>query len=321
MKPGTSNTKPVMTDVPVKKPNFLIIGAAKSGTTTVWHHLAQHPQVYMSPRKHTRFFAFDVEDPGFRGPGLANEANPYAIADIEAYHALFEGVTDETAIGEASHSYLYQPKAAGRIKEYSPNMKLVAMLRNPAGRAYSHYMQMRRDGREPLTNFVQALEAEEARIHGRWWPDFHYVHVSLYHGQLQRYYDLFERYQIKVYLYEDFATNPHSVMRDMFRFLNVDDSFVPEASLRYNASGVPKNKAVHGFLQRLRLAQPYIERVLPEKQSRRLLRIGSSLHNRNLVMPPKLSPRVRSSLNEAYFREDILKLQELIQRDLSAWLE
>ena len=310
-----------MTGVSAKKPNFLIIGAAKSGTTTVWHHLVRHPQIYMSPRKHTRFFAFDVEDPGFRGPGIATEVKPYAIVDAGAYHALFDGATNESAIGEASHSYLYQPKAARRIKEYAPDMKLIAMLRNPVGRAYSHYMQMRRDGREPLTNFIQALEAEEARIRGHWWPDFHYVQISLYHGQLQRYYDLFERDQIRVYLYEDFATDPRSVMRDMFRFLNVDDSFVLEAALRYNASGVPKNKAVHELLQRLRSVKPHLEHVLTEKQSRLLLRIGSALHNRNLDTPPKLSPGVRSRLTEAYFKEDILKLQDLIQRDLSAWVE
>lgn len=309
-----------VTGTPTKAPNFLIIGAAKSGTTTVWRFLGQHPQVYLSPRKHTRFFAFQVEEPNFRGPGIKNPARPYAVTDVEAYHALFDGVDGEIAIGEASHSYLYQQMAAERIKEYARDMKLIAILRNPAERAYSHYMQMRRDGREPLADFLRSLEAEEERVRDDWWPDFHYVRIGLYYPQLKRYYDRFARDQVRVYLYEDLKSDPHGMMRDVFRFLGVDDSYTPATALTYNASGIPKNKIVHMLLQSLRSVRPVVERVLPEKHTMHLLRLGSSLHNRNLTKPV-LSPEVRRSVTNAYFREDILKLQDLIQRDLSTWLE
>jgi hypothetical protein len=306
------------------RPNFLIIGAAKSGTTALWHYFRQHPQIYMSPRKHTRFFAYEVEDPGFRGPGCENPSlhytMPYAVADIRAYHALFAGATSETAIGEASHSYLYGPRAAERIQEYAPEMKLVAVLRNPAERAFSHYRQLIRDGREPLDDFVRALEEEDARICDQWWPDFHYVQVGLYHAQLERYFERFQRDQIKVYLYEDLNSDPSDVLRDVFRFLDIDEGFVPEATVRYNASGIPKNEALHLLLQKLRRIRPVVERFVPQKQYGRLLRIGSNLHNRNLASP-QLSPQVRKRVTNEYFREDILKLQDLIQRDLSAWLE
>lgn len=307
------------TSTSTKAPNFLIVGAAKSGTTALWHYLRQHPEVYTSPRKHTRFFAFEVESPTFRGPGPENPSVPYAIADLRDYHALFEGVTKETAIGEASHSYLYQPKAPGRIFSYAPDMKLIAVLRNPAERAFSHYRQMVRDGREPVADFELALKEEEARVNEGWWPDFHYVRIGLYHDQIKRYLDLFGRDQMRIYLYEDLCSDPLKVVGDIFRFLDVDDAFVPEAKVRYNASGIAKNKALHLSLQKLRRTKSVVERIVPERQFRRLLRAGSALHNRNLVSA-RLSPEARKRVTDEYFREDTLKLQQLVQRELSAWL-
>jgi hypothetical protein len=310
----------------VKAPNFLIIGAAKCGTTALWHYLRHHPEVYMAPTKHTRFFAFEVEEPDFRGPpppmrgpAAKNTSVPYAITDIDAYHELFSGVAGETAIGEASHSYLYQPSAAERIRDYSPSMKLIAVLRNPTERAFSHHRQMVRDGREPIADFARALAEEEARIRDRWWPDFHYVQIGLYYAQLKRYFDLFERDQIRVYLYEDLNTRPNSVFQDIYRFLNVDDAFVPEATARYNASGMPKSKVLHSSLQKLRRVRPVAQRLLPSEHYNRLLRLGSTLHNKNLVKA-KLSPELRRRVIEEYFHQDILELQDLIGRDLSFWL-
>jgi hypothetical protein len=313
-------SRAALVGVSTKTPNFLIIGAAKSGTTAIWHYLRQHPQIYLSPRKHTRFFAYESEDPGFNGPAPTRPTMPYAIADVEAYHALFEGATDETAIGEASHSYLYRPDTAERIRRYAPDMKLIAILRDPAERAYSHYKQMVRNGRERIGDFNLALQIEQERLRDNWWPEFHYVRVGLYSLQLRRYFDLFERDQIKVYLYEDLNSDPLGMLRDVFRFLDVDDAFVPEATIRYNASGLPRNEALHLFLQRLRGVRPIAERLLPERQYRRLLRVGGGLHNRNLTRA-RLSPEARRRVIDTYLREDILKLQGLIQRDLSAWLE
>ncbi|TCJ15462.1 sulfotransferase [Rubrobacter taiwanensis] len=319
MSHSTSDRRAATVGTPVKTPNFLVIGAAKCGTTSLYHYLNQHPEIYMSPRKHTRFFAFEVEEPGFRGPGPRKPAVPYAITDTGAYHALFGGATNETAVGEASHSYLYQARAARRIKEYAPDMKLIAILRNPADRAYSHYRQMIRDGREPIPDFSRALEAEGERIRENWWPDFHYVQIGLYHAQLKRYFDLFERDQIRVYLYEELNSDPSGVLQDTFRFLGVDDTFVPEATVRYNASGVPKSRSLHLLLQELRRLRPVVERHLSRTWYQQLLRLGSALHNRNLTRPG-LAPEMRRRVIDVYFREDILNLQELLRRDLSAWL-
>ena len=308
-------------------PNFLIIGAAKSGTTALWNQLQGHPQVYLSPIKHTRFFALEGEDVNFDGPPprdarmpwARGTRMPYAVTDLGAYRELFSGVANERAVGEASHSYLYSPRAPERIKHYVSHAKLIAVLRDPVERAYSHFWQMIRDGREPLTDFYRAIQEEDARIRDNWWPDFHYKRLGFYYAQLKHYYDLFERDQIRVYYYEDLNTDPSGVLRDLFQFLEVDPTVTMDTSVRYNVSGVPKSKIVHRIFLELSLARPFIEPWLSEKQRQRVLRTAAGLKRRNLVKPP-VSPQVRSRLIEEY-RDDILRLQDLTQRDLSAWLK
>jgi Sulfotransferase family len=301
------------------RPNFFVIGAAKSGTSALWHHLQEHPQIYMSPRKQTRFFAFAGEQPDFRGPVPKNLQRPYAITDLETYHALFDGVRNETAIGEASWTYLYRPEASERIREYAPEAKLIAILRNPADRAYSHYRQNIQTGREPLAHFHQALVREEVRIRDNWWPEFHYVQMGLYSAQLKRYFDTFHRDQIKIYLYEDLDSDPYGLLRDIFKFLGVDDTFTPEAIIRSNPSGAPKSRSLHALLQRLETIRPAVERLVPDNKLQTIVRFGRNLNNRNITHLP-LSPEERRRIIDEYFREDILNLQDLIQRDIGAWL-
>jgi hypothetical protein len=305
-------------DTLVRMPNFLIIGAAKCGTTSIWHQLEQHPQIFIHPKKQLNFFAFEDEDVDFRGPGRRDSAL-HSITTIEAYRAQFDGVTNEVAVGEASNLYLYEPKAAERIQYYLPEVKLVAILRHPAERAYSRFLHLVREGREQITDFARALDEEETRIRDHWWPDFHYLHVGLYHAQLKRYFDLFPHDQIKIYLYEDLKSDPLGVMQDLFRFLGVDDTFMPDTTIRYNASGIPKNRVLHSSLEKLRQVRPVVERFLPEALRQRLLRIAVDINNHNLTKP-RLSREVRARLVEGY-REDTLRLQHLLQRDLSTWLD
>lgn len=296
-------------------PNFLIIGAAKSGTTSLYHYLKQHPQIYMSPIKEPRFFAFDGMKVDFCGPRDEN-LNRGTITEIEAYRALFQAVSNELAIGEASPIYIYNSRAPGRIKHYIPNVKLIAILRNPAERAYSSFTGLIRDGREPLTDFAEALRQEETRASNNWSFFWHYKKRGFYYIQLKRYFDLFNREQIKIYLYEDFRDNSLGILKDIFRFLDVDDTFVPDVSLKHNVSGIPRNRAIHIFLAKPNSIKSILERIIPERLRWRM-RLG--LIHRNLIKTP-LRSDVRKHLVQDY-REDILKLQDLIQRDLSRWLE
>ena len=105
-------------------PNFFIVGAAKSGTTSLYHYLGQHPQVFMSPVKEPNFFSHGMSR---RCPGAPDEV---VISDCGEYRDLFAGVQNECAIGEASTSYLPNPDAALRIRERVPGARIIAMLRS-----------------------------------------------------------------------------------------------------------------------------------------------------------------------------------------------
>lgn len=296
-------------------PNFLVIGAAKSGTTALYYALRQHPQIYMSRSKEPNFFALEGESPAFRGPGDQQTINSDSITSLADYQRLFHGVSLETAIGEASTAYLYHERTTERIRHYIPSAKLIVILRHPIERAYSSFLHMVRDGREPLADFSQALQAEQARIHDHWEHIWHYTHMGFYSVQLKRYFDTFDSGQIKIHLYDEWVTNPHQVMRDTFRFLGVDERFVPDLTLRPNVSGIPRNRLLQTVLTKLNPAEAASNRL---PFARLWARGAVSVANHNLIKPP-IPPTVRSELGEV-FREDIVKLQDLIQRDLSVWL-
>ncbi|MDJ0532709.1 MAG: sulfotransferase [Xenococcaceae cyanobacterium MO_207.B15] len=296
-------------------PNFLIIGAAKAGTTALYHYLQQHPQIYMSPHKEPRFFALEGESINFQGPG--DKTRFRFVTEMESYRALFEGVSQEIAIGEASPWYLYVPQAGERIKKHLPDVKLIVILREPVARAYSNFIHALREGLEPLEDFAQAMEAESERIRQNWSYRWHYKQKGFYYGQIKHYFDLFDREQIKVYLYDDFINNPISLLQDIFRFLGVDDSFIPDLSSKHNVSGIPKNYVLDQFLIRDTRLKRVLTRLVRSKTLREQLE--KKLMELNLRQKPPLKPEVRERFKQEY-REDILKLQELIQKDLSKWL-
>jgi sulfotransferase family protein len=276
-----------------------------------------------SPLKEPHFFAFEDERPNFQGPGDQELYDHIGVSDIDVYRALFQGVAKEKAIGEASVYYLYLEKARDRIQHYLPNVKLIVILRDPAERAYSNFLYMIRDDKEPLSEFALALQAEDERIQSNWGPLWHYKQVGFYYEQLQRYYEVFDREQIRVYLYEDLTDDPASLLRDACTFLGVDDAFAPKGSVKHNVSGLPRNKhlhVLHRFLLRPHPVKAILKPFLPLRL-RRPLHEGllNTLRNRNLVKPP-FPVEMRQQLTEVY-REDVLKLQELIQRDLSKWLQ
>ena len=295
-------------------PNFVVVGAARAGTSMLYECLKQHPQVYVSPMKEPRFFAYEGDQVHRGGPGEQR-----IITSLKAYQALFYGVSNEIAIGEVSPLYLYSAVAPERIKHHIPDAKLIAILRDPAERAYSHFMLNVRNQREPLTDFREALQAEETRILSGWRANWHYRQRGFYYAQLERYLDCFDRDQIRVYLYDDLRADPAGVLEDVFRFLGVDDTFAPDMASRVNVSGVPKNKVVNKVFAGMARLKPALSAVLGKRWRNRLFVVYTRLCNRNLYKPP-LSPDVRAELIQAY-RQDVLRLADLLQRDLASWLE
>jgi hypothetical protein len=251
-------------DVANRLPNFFIIGAAKSGTTSLHEYLAQHPQVYMSFPKELNFFSFVDSAPSFSGPPrdpgnpvlrdrLRREKYDLSITTWPDYRKVFSCVRSERAIGESSVSYLYFPHASEKIRQSVPDARFIAILRNPVDRAYSKYRQLRRDGAEPLISFEEALTAETARMQQNWSPAWFYIDRGFYYKQLKRYYDLFKQDQIHIILYDDFLNNPGGILERIFAFLDVDTGFCPDMSHKYNVSkekSVPRSTYLYSMITR-----------------------------------------------------------------------
>jgi hypothetical protein len=297
-------------------PNFLIIGAAKAGTTSLYKYLEQHPDIYMSSFKEPGFFAFEGRQLNFIGPGTQHRINKWSVTDINAYQELFKEVKNQKAIGEATPLYLYYPQACDRIKYYIPEAKLIAMLRNPVERAFSNYVWAVQPGAEPITNFAAALAAEPDRIKNNWGPRWHYKAQGFYYQQLKPYYDTFSSQQIKIFLYEDFVSNPQQVLQDIFRFLEIDETFPLDLSKKHNVSQITRNKTWHKFINQPNPIKSLIKPLMPLKMRQNF---KQNAQTKNLYKP-QLDPQVRQQLIAEY-REDILQLEQLINRDLSQWLK
>jgi hypothetical protein len=301
-------------------PNFLIIGAAKAGTNALYHYLRQHPQVYMSPWKEPKFFAFESEaDLGFRAEnGRDAPVNASVILDQAEYEELFDDASDdELARGEASTHYLYVEKSPARIKALIPDARLIAVLRNPVDRAFSSYQHLVRDDLEPL-DFDAALDAEPQRIAEHYAYLYRYTDLGFYSEQLDRYEKSFPESQLCVLLYDDLRSDPEGTCRRIFSFLGVDEHFVPDMSGEYNRSGVPKNRVMHRLLNPSAPMKRRLWNVTPRFARERLLDAQTKMVNRNLqrqTMPEPERDRLRD-----VFREEVGRLETRLGRDLSHWL-
>lgn len=226
----------------MRLPNFLIIGAPRCGTTTLYHAAREHPDIYMSPVKEPLFFGLEGERQPYRGPQDAQ-----GIRDLDTYLALFADAETEPVVGEASTHYLALEGVPEAIHARLPSVKLLAILRNPVERALSHWALHVWEGREPL-GFKQALEAETDRAQAGWSPAWCYRGLGLYGAQLERYLRLFPPAQLLVVLNDDLERDFPRQLREVWRSLEVATDFQPSLSTRWNAGGLPRNRMLHRVL-------------------------------------------------------------------------
>ena len=297
----------------MKLPNFILIGVQKAGTSAVAKSLGEHPEIFMSPMKEPGFFDFYGLHPNFCGP-KDKEAYQYSKIHLQEYCQLFHSVTNEIAIGEATTWYLQSEKAPFTIKRHIPNAKLIVILRNPVDRAYSAFMHATRDNREPLQDFKEAFNLESIRVTQNWGYMWRYKSMGLYSMALKRYLSVFDKNQIKIFLYEDLCNQPQIIYRDIFNFLGVNNDFVPYYDARYNISGVPKSRVLDDVVRgksKFKRLFKYIPKTIKKP-------IANYLRIKNMSKI-NLSIETRKELIK-FFEEDILEVQELINRDLSQWL-
>lgn len=291
-------------------PDFLVIGAYKSGTSSLQQYLRAHPEIFVPEFKEPRFFAFDGD------AGSAAADNPMyqgAIVDLAAYEALFDPAGNAKAVGEVSPEYLKHGPSAERIKARIPEAKLIAVLRNPVTRAFSDYLMYRRDGRETETDFQAALDAQPTRL-AAGEATGQYLVTGNYADQLEVYYDQFDRSQIKVVLQDDLVTDRDGTMAELYAFLGVDPtvSVAPEPNL--NQSGVftdPVSRSLYAARRRL---APLARNIVPGSVKQK---IDQRFEAR--LTKPELDPAAERWL-EDYYRDQVARTAELTGLDLSRWI-
>ena len=284
-------------------PDFIVIGAVKAGTTSLFHYLKQHPSIRMSAINWPRFFHVDGTAPDFEsrqkshGSELAevslkrysNICNPRIPKTFEQYLSLWPKSVEEYCQGEVSPTYLHDPAVAPRILRRLPKVKLIVVLRQPVDRAYSHYIMDVRAGWEKELSFVKVIKEEPYKIDDFWWGHRHNIRHGLYTARVAEYLQLFHRDQLLFLRYEDLKNQPEIFFKRLFAFLQLDTSVSIDTSVKHNPGLLHYRKE------------------------------GSDTTDIHTMRPSELPNRFHGELTE-FFRSDILALQDLIGQDLSDWL-
>lgn len=312
-------------------PNFFIVGAPKAGTTSLYAYLEQHPQVYLSPLKEPSYFAFEMRLENFSEemrPRIAREIRAleeYLSGDMrekrfgglvsswEDYLKLFRHVSDEIAIGEATPIYLWSETAARNIAARIPHARIIINLRNPVDRAYSQYLQMLTSGliRRSFREQIDANLRCENKQFGTLWP---LLEFGRYFEQVKRYLNEFPRPQIHISFYEDLERAPGLLVADLFAFLGVEAAFAADVTHRHHEPRVPKLAGAAYYLKKWHIWS-YLRHLAPESLRPRLRSLA--LRSRASLA---MEPADRAFLTD-YYRDDVRKLEALVNCDLSSWLD
>jgi len=292
------------------KPNFLIVGASKCGTTALYYYLKQHPEISFPTLKEPKYFSSVNENFPHKGIGDTS-VDKFAIKKFPEYQDLFKGIENKR-VGEASpDTIFFHDKTAPLIKKKLGDIPIIIILRNPIKRAFSAYMYLKRDSREVLT-FREGVDAEENRLKENWDFIWGYKKCGLYYNQVKSFTDNFSN--VKVVLQEDLKNDTSATLEDIYSFLEVDEKFKTDVSIKHNESGTPNNIFSKFLLSRnnifstviRELMKRFIPRDFLEKVASKSLERMSILEKDEIALKP-------------YFFNDICKLEKLINKDLSSW--
>jgi hypothetical protein len=286
-----------------RKVSLFIVGAAKAGTTAIYSHLALHPEVCMCSLKEPNFFSAGE---------LVNDRlyyNEPVIQNEKEYHLLFKHIT-RPVWGEASVSYLYYKGTAKKIFSYNPQSRIIIFLRNPAERAFSHYLMDRKLGLVPYTFdeiFSGIGEADKQKFFRQ------YFSYGFYSGQMDNYLKCFPREQVKIILYDQLQSSMQQVLNEVADFIPLKTPLQLLGENRFNEAAMPRGKLVSA-IYRHRDIRKMLKSAMPSKATRKLKQL--------LFESPaeKLSDSMRQQLNR-YYKEDIQRLESLIHQNLRSWYD
>jgi hypothetical protein len=283
-------------------PNFLIIGAAKAGTTSLYRYLARHPEIFMSRPKELKFF---VEEHNWsRG--------------VEWYEQQFTGAGDAIARGEASTHYTAYPHFGGvprRIADVIPDTRLIYVIRQPIDRMISHYWMRVRQGKERERSIERALLTDER-----------YVDSSRYSMQIEQYLEYFRLDRLMIIISDDLRTSRGPTLQRVCRFLGVDPRKMPvDVDIEYNTARSKSSRAIRPSartaLQTIRRI-PGIVRLSAMAPPGLKMKVGRSITHpavtTDFVVVRSISANARREL-ETRLRPDITRLGRYIEADFDGW--
>lgn len=301
--------------IAMRKPDFFIVGAQRSGTSAMRDYLRKHPEIFIPITR--------IGEHGF----LARDGPwPRVIRDEKMHLSLFADAKDEKRVGEKSTRYLVSRLAAAEIKAFQPSASIIIMLRNPVDMLYSWHSFSLFVGLEDISDFEAALAADEDRKRGMHIPKgrnpkdalwFVYRERARYTEQVQRYFDTFGRERVQVIIFDEFVRDTAGVYRDTLKFLNVNPTFRPVFQ-KVNA-----NKSVRSRVVARLLGNPPeflllgASSIVPFTALYGLSRGLRSLNSKYTPRPP-MRPELRREL-QAKFRPEIEQLSELLGIDLTHW--
>lgn len=291
-------------------PNFVVVGAPRSGTTSLFYWLDQHPDVYLPVRKELHHFTFPILERHARGPGdervLANLCRTW-----EEYAAYYDDVGEERAVGEISPSYLLHADVRHDLAARLGAVRVIAVLRDPVEKAYSQYLLLARQGLEEL-DFFAALRAEEERRDAGWGDIWWYARGSKYAAGIEAYAETFGRENLLVLRFEDLAADPAATLREVFGFLEVDAEFACDTSQVANRAGAPRSRRLGKLIDGDSTAKRVAKKILPERWRVALrLRVADW----NTGAKPEFDAEARAFLVD-YFAEDVARLERFLGRTM-----
>ena len=290
----------------IKRPNFFFVGHTRSGTTSLKEELEQHPEIYF-------YYPKSWQKPN--GPfGFES-----SFKNEEEFLEEFRGVK-EKRVGQKRGDYLSCPWAAERIKKFSPNAKIIMTLRNPIDVMYSlHATMLYRETVEDIGDFGEALKMEEERkkkygykvIPKKYHPHMLYRETVRYSQQVKRYFKLFGEENVKVTIFDEYIKNKSSILRDILKFLDVDEDFEIK-HLNTNAGRKYRNRTIHSAVMTNRFGVRGILRNIPGSA-----KVYRKINNSEFKRKP-LEPSLRKSLQDD-LKKEIDELSLMLKKDLSYW--
>lgn len=303
--------------IQTKKPNLFLIGKPKSGTTALHYFLLQHPDVFMSKYKEPLHFAKDFYEESFKFH--KRTIRRFKYVDVKAYLDLFACATAEKVIGESTTHYIHSNVAAKEIYEFNPDSKIIIILREPVDFLYSYHSELFAGGNEDIEDFKEALRMERFRRKGRNIPRavifpslLFYSDKVKYAEHVANFTNIFPSQNLSIVFFDDFQKNNAHVYKNILKFLNIDENFVPEFEI-HNPNEQPRSQKLNAFIRNSNIIG-FLQNALPYSVYNKIRLVGKNVLLQRVKRQP-LDPSFRKTLM-GKFKPEVEKLCYLLDMDL-----